>query len=1270
MKNSISVWLKRVLIIAVIHCTGIELSLGQSDQLSTIIPPSPRSREFEKFINYEVSLYNGLPQINVNFYTIELGGIKIPIGISYHASGIKYGQTSGDVGIGWALDPGFRVSRTVHGRLDEAYDMPDMNNFPGGQTISSYLSGFSSSYDRDRYLARYMLLQPNGEKPAVSASSNDYLDGQYDQFTIGLPGNSGNFIITNRLSRTVTMLDNSALQKINYSTGDVGITEFNVTDGNGIQYRFGVSDANNENSQVYINGAYRKYNSAWLLGKITTLFNDSINFQYQSFTESSEGMPSYSRTILEGYGPTYCSPLCYPSSDNNQRGLEQPATIKYYDTKILSGITTPNELVTLTRNANGTVSTITVTNKKGALLKKVSFFYSLSGSSNFLDSLQVAGADNVAVERYNFDYTSKNVRFPNYDCFGYGINNPGGGYSYANYFGKFDYTQVGKDVYTTSPGDPGASSDVCNGNAFPQSYPQSITFDGTDKRSVLPLDAGMLKRITYPTGGTRTFSYEYNQYKVLVNGIAYARTGGGFRIASISSDDKVKGTTLTRNYYYGDGQRTFDPTDPQLAVKEKAALALFTCPGATVKKLRQVTQASSLDEELSEAIVQGQEGWYSDVTENYGAGKITYKFNIPNTTAGLNRYINNGTSLANPSYCLQTYNPWNKPYLAEKTIYETKPVTGDVIRQKESYEYYIPAPNPVSEVFTGLKVSPYGLAYKVDVQNLSTPTYDLYAAGIQSVFNYATYNLTKGDVLLKKKITTDYDTQTGNTTSTVAEYNYTYANLMASEKATNSKGEVIFTSYKYPLNYAGITATDAISAGLKNMQNVNVVNPVIEKSIYRANVDMTNKRLMSSLFFTYKSMVPVADKVFRTALAAPVTSFVESSVQSGAVIKDNSYLEDISFDLYDAKGNILQRSRTNDAKEVYFWGYNNNYPVAKITGSDYNAAKQYISQILLDSAANYTDAAVQAELGKLRTNLGGALVSTYTYRPLVGMSTAADPSGKLSYYDYDAYGRLQTVRDKDTRIVSQFDYKYQTPITPIWGNNYKFQTFTRNNCTVGGGTPVDYAVPAGTYYSGISQADADQMAQNDINANGQAYANKYGCCTYFKNAGASQWFIRSNCTADSIGGWILYSVPAGTYTSVISQADADQKATNEINTNGQAYANQYSKCQPPVYAKLRLENITQTPTTTTGDVVVRFYSDDACTTPVSLVGSVIVNIKITKVTTPDNTTTITNESSTCNGSYQVLKSAFLLSERQSQTPGAPATNYTFTLQSGYGYTVR
>ncbi len=56
------------------------------------------------------------------------------------------------------------------------------------------------------------------------------------------------------------------------------------------------------------------------------------------------------------------------------------------------------------------------------------------------------------------------------------------------------------------------------------------------------------------------------------------------------------------------------------------------------------------------------------------------------------------------------------------------------------------------------------------------------------------------------------------------------------------------------------------------------------------------------------------------------------------------------------------------------------------------------------------------------------------------------------------------------------------------------KSFTKNNCVSGAGSSVVYAVPAGKY-SASTQAAADQLATDDINNNGQNYANLNGVCT-------------------------------------------------------------------------------------------------------------------------------------------------------------------------------
>ncbi|MGN6490672.1 MAG: hypothetical protein ACTHLE_01650 [Agriterribacter sp.] len=54
-----------------------------------------------------------------------------------------------------------------------------------------------------------------------------------------------------------------------------------------------------------------------------------------------------------------------------------------------------------------------------------------------------------------------------------------------------------------------------------------------------------------------------------------------------------------------------------------------------------------------------------------------------------------------------------------------------------------------------------------------------------------------------------------------------------------------------------------------------------------------------------------------------------------------------------------------------------------------------------------------------------ALMSTYTYKPLIGMTSQIDPSGRATFYEYDGFGRLKLIRDQDKNVIKTYDYQYQ-----------------------------------------------------------------------------------------------------------------------------------------------------------------------------------------------------------------------------------------------------
>ena len=160
--------------------------------------------------------------------------------------------------------------------------------------------------------------------------------------------------------------------------------------------------------------------------------------------------------------------------------------------------------------------------------------------------------------------------------------------------------------------------------------------------------------------------------------------------------------------------------------------------------------------------------------------------------------------------------------------------------------------------------------------------------------------------------------------------------------------------------------------------------------------------------------------------------------------------------------------------------------------------------------------------------------------------------------------------DADRKAEAELNAKGQdyanshgTCNTIKWYNDRKSKMFQKTDCEVTEvGSMVEYVVEAGRFSSSVSKEDANQKALEALEAEGPGYANEHGTCetNLWYNVEKSKVFYKNDCEDGFIGAPYTYTVEAGKYTSDVSQEDADKKALDDIEKNGQEQANLNGEC--------------------------------------------------------------------------------------------------------------
>ncbi|MDM1507727.1 hypothetical protein HX079_18415, partial [Myroides odoratimimus] len=148
----------------------------------------------------------------------------------------------------------------------------------------------------------------------------------------------------------------------------------------------------------------------------------------------------------------------------------------------------------------------------------------------------------------------------------------------------------------------------------------------------------------------------------------------------------------------------------------------------------------------------------------------------------------------------------------------------------------------------------------------------------------------------------------------------------------------------------------------------------------------------------------------------------------------------ITYNNYDNQGNLTQYTLENGIPVSIIWGYNGQYPIAKIEGTAYNQISiDFIKELQnlsnqdndrcygLDGSCKESN--LRKRLNEFRSNglFTNSMVSVYTYDPLVGVTSIMQPNGQTEYYNYDSSNRLQSIVKDKKEVLKTFEYNYRQP---------------------------------------------------------------------------------------------------------------------------------------------------------------------------------------------------------------------------------------------------
>ena len=417
----------------------------------------------------------------------------------------------------------------------------------------------------------------------------------------------------------------------------------------------------------------------------------------------------------------------------------------------------------------------------------------------------------------------------------------------------------------------------------------------------------------------------------------------------------------------------------------------------------------------------GDVGYQYVIQKETGKGKTLFKFSSPIDfpNQALPTFLPPFLPVEN--YDFRRGNILNKKIYAEN---EANPIVEEIFEYDETVAQSIPM--GIGLRFTGMAGYTeflYGSVFKTyeeyknahDSQSIiiggqMVPNHPYRPYCVQQTkdsFNFIAYYTKKEIIgktnLIKHEIINYFPNQKSVKNTTLYQYNT--RDYPTKQVTTHSDSKITETNYQY-----------AHEKGNTRLINANMIAVTLETSVLQKQNSADPGKIIGKTETKYDNPAHL--------FPSSVLSFDFQNISS----------TEVTYDQYDSKGNIQQYTTKDGFSTTIIWGYNQTQPIAKVEGALLsNIPQSLIAAIVSASEADASnplnEPALIDALDAFRKNtaLSGYQIITYTYDPLIGVTSITPPSGIREVYLYDSANRLKEIRENDAagKILKEFKYNYK-----------------------------------------------------------------------------------------------------------------------------------------------------------------------------------------------------------------------------------------------------